>query len=132
MENISKKIVDIACEALYDKKAENILVLDIQGMTVIADYFILCDGRSNLQVQALSDALEDALDAQGIHFLRTEGYDQGRWVVLDYGDVLIHIFQKDEREFYNLERLWKRGDNASEYPPRDAQETQPAQPTQAE
>lgn len=110
-------MVEAICETLYEKKLENIVVLDIREMTVIADYFVICDGRSNLQVQAGSDALEDVLADQDCRHRRMEGYAQGRWIVQDYGDVIVHIFHKEEREFYNLERLWKRGNNAREYPP---------------
>ncbi|MGI6160649.1 MAG: ribosome silencing factor [Christensenellales bacterium] len=100
---------------LYDGKAEDILVLETSKLTIIADYFIICSGRSSIQVKSLSDKLEEAMEAHGITATRKEGYQAGRWIVLDYSDVLVHIFHSEEREFYNLERLWTDGENCRNY-----------------
>lgn len=93
------------------KKAEDIRVLDVSGLTIIADYFILASGRSDVHVKSLCDDIQKYMLENGKQRLRIEGYREGRWIVLDYGDILIHIFHKSEREFYGLERLWVDGDN---------------------
>lgn len=101
----------LASEAMLDKKGEDIVVLDIRGMSIIADFFVICSGKSTLQVQAISDEVEEKLEKAGVQIRRREGYDQGRWIVLDTGDVMVHLFNAEEREFYKLERLWTSGDN---------------------
>jgi ribosome-associated protein len=101
----------LVSEAMLDKKGEDIVVLDIRGMSIIADFFVVCSGKSTLQVQAISDAVEEKLERAGVQIRRREGYDQGRWIVLDTGDVMVHLFNAEEREFYKLERLWTNGDN---------------------
>lgn len=93
-------------KALSDKKATHIEVLDIGGLTIIADYFIICSASSNLQAQALADALIEKAEAEGETLLRVEGLREGAWVLLDFGSIVVHIFKKDIREFYGLERLW--------------------------
>ncbi len=93
-------------KALSDKKATDIEVLDIGGLTIIADYFIICSASSNLQAQALADALIEKAEAEGETLLRVEGLREGAWVLLDFGSIVVHIFKKDIREFYGLERLW--------------------------
>ncbi|MBQ7032344.1 MAG: ribosome silencing factor [Clostridia bacterium] len=92
--------------ALYDKKATNIEVLDIRGLTIIADYFVIASASSALQAQALADALTEKAEEAGAELLRTEGLREGSWVLMDFGAVVVHIFKKDIREFYGLERLW--------------------------
>lgn len=96
---------------LYEKKAQDIVALDVSGMTVITDGMVIASGRSALQVKTLADEVEDRLSESGISPLRKEGQQEGRWVVLDYGSVLVHIFHTQEREFYQLERLWESGEN---------------------
>jgi ribosome-associated protein len=96
---------------MMDKKGEDIVVLDIRGMSILADYFVICSGKSTLQVQAISDAVDEQLEKAGVRVRRREGYDQGRWIVLDTGDVMVHLFNYEEREFYKLERLWMNGEN---------------------
>lgn len=93
-------------EALYEKKASNIEVLDIGGLTIIADYFVIASATSQLQAQALADTLSEKAAEAGVQLLRTEGLREGTWVLLDFGAVVVHIFKKDIREFYGLERLW--------------------------
>lgn len=105
-----------AAEALRDKRAEEIVVLEIGHLTVIADMMVIGNGRSMVQVKALADAVEEKLSEQGAVALRREGYSEGRWIVLDYGSVLVHIFHEQEREYYHLERLWMDGSNSSPLP----------------
>lgn len=97
---------------LFLKKAEDVRVLNVAHMTILADYFILASGRSDVHVRSLCDEIEEFLMKKGKQRLRIEGYREGRWIVLDYGDLLVHVFHKQEREFYGLERLWTDGDNA--------------------
>ena len=103
-------------EVLRDKRAEQLLVLEISHLTVIADYMVIANGRSMVQVKALADIVEEKLQEEGVASLRREGYAEGRWIVLDYGAVLVHIFHEQEREYYNLERLWMDGSNSIPLP----------------
>nr|WP_162990942.1 ribosome silencing factor [Maliibacterium massiliense] len=92
---------------LEEKKAKDIVTLDISNMTVIAERFVIASGSTSTQVHALVDAVEETLKEQEQRApLREEGYREGRWAVIDYGDVIVHIFHQEERAFYNLERLW--------------------------
>lgn len=92
---------------LQEKKAEDIVVLDISSQTVMAEYFIICTGRSTTQVRALADHVSDSLkQKQNILAKGIEGLSESKWVLLDYGDVIVHVFRSEEREYYNLERLW--------------------------
>jgi ribosome-associated protein len=95
-----------AVRSLDSHKATDIKVLDVAGVTPIADWFVLADGGSANQVRSLADYVEDKLAKEDIHPLRHEGYQSGDWVTLDYGDVMIHIFRRETRDFYDLERLW--------------------------
>jgi len=99
-------VVNIAVQAAEDKKAIDITVLDIREISVIADYFIICSGRSSAQVQAIVENIQERLEKDNVVSLRREGFREGNWVLLDYGDVVIHVFQEAERQFYKLERLW--------------------------
>jgi len=92
--------------ALLDKKAEKLVVLNLQGLTTISDYFVLATAGSDRQAQALSDAVELALKATGRRPLSIEGYSSAAWILLDYGDVVFHVFHDEARRFYGLERLW--------------------------
>lgn len=103
-------------EIMRDKKAEDLLVLEIGHLTVIAEAMVIGNGRSMVQVKALADIVEEKLKEQGIEPLRREGYAEGRWIVLDYGTVLVHIFHEQEREYYHLERLWMDGSNSVAIP----------------
>lgn len=94
------------CELLYDKKALNIRALNVADQTIIAEWFVVCSGRATTQVRTLCDELEDKAAEAGLTMLRKEGYGEGRWIVLDFGHILGHIFHPEEREFYNMERLW--------------------------
>lgn len=102
----NKEFVKVAVELLEEKKAENIKVLDIHEISVMADYFIIASASNLSQVKAISDQLEQKLFENGLKLLHSEGYQTARWVLLDFGNIIIHIFYKDEREFYQLERVW--------------------------
>ena len=93
-------------QAALDKKAYDLVVLEVEALTSVASYFVICTGRSDIQVQTLSRAIEDALRQEGIRPLALEGVSHGQWILLDYGDVVVHIFYETVREFYNLEGLW--------------------------
>jgi ribosome-associated protein len=95
-----------AANAAADKKAEDILILDLKKISLIADYFIICSGRSTTQVQAIADNIEESLAKTGNNSLRREGYHQAQWILLDFGDVIVHVFLEEVRRFYDLERLW--------------------------
>jgi len=99
-------IVNIAVQAAENKKAMDVTVLDIRAVSIIADYFIICGGRTDTQVQAIVEKIQEDLKREGLIALRREGFREANWVLLDYGDVIIHVFQGAERQFYNLERLW--------------------------
>ena len=99
---------------LYDKKAQDITVLNVAHLTVITDYMVIASGRSALQVKALADDVDDALAMEGVTLRAREGQGEGRWIVLDYGTVLVHIFHPEERQYYHLERLWDDGTNRVE------------------
>lgn len=101
---------------LYDKKALDITVLNVSHLTVITDYMVIASGRSALQVKALADDVDDALAMEGVNLRAKEGNAEGRWIVLDYGTVLVHIFHPEDRQFYHLERLWEDGQNRVELP----------------
>ena len=94
------------CEALDNKKAFDILALNVADKTIIADWFIIASGRSTTQVKALCDELEEKAAERGLIAQRKEGYQEGRWIVVDFGTILVHIFHPEEREYYNVERLW--------------------------
>ncbi len=100
---------------LDDKKAQDIMLLHVADMTIVADDFVIASAPNVNHVQMLAEEVEHQMAAAGETPLRTEGVREGRWVVLDYADVLVHIFHKEEREFYQLERLWKTEDNFVDY-----------------
>jgi len=95
-----------AADIAYDKKASDVLLLDIGELTSIADYFVICNGNNTRQIQAISEAIEDELKKQGARMLHREGIAESGWLILDFGDVIVHIFGPKEREYYRLERLW--------------------------
>ena len=96
---------------LYNKKAQDIIVLDVRHLTVITDYMVIASGRNFLQTKALADDVDDALAEEGVVLRSREGKDEGKWIVLDYGSVLVHVFHPEDREYYHLERLWDDGKN---------------------
>lgn len=101
------EMIKTIVKALDSKRAEDIQVLEIRDLTVIADYFIIANGTSTTQTKALADEVEFKLKEQGTAPERVEGYQGTNWIILDYGDIVVHIFYKETRSFYNLERLWK-------------------------
>lgn len=103
------QIVNTTANTLYKKKAKEIKILKVDDITIMADYFIICTGTSNTQMKALAGEVEFELTKLGIEPLHTEGYDSNSWVLLDYGSVIVHIFYKDARDYYKLERLWADG-----------------------
>lgn len=111
--NVSKDMAMIALTALEEKKAEDIKVIDISDITVIADYFIIANGNNSPHVQALVDAAQEALLKQNYSPKRIEGIRNTNWVLMDYGDIIIHIFSKEDRLFYDLERIWRDGKDIS-------------------
>src|SRR4029079_12939350 len=101
-----KDLLVLAAKAADDKRAEDMVVLNMQGISPIADYFVICHGNSDKQVQAIAREIKEKAHEQGISVKRLEGFEQAKWVLVDLGDVVVHIFHKDERGYYNLERLW--------------------------
>ena len=99
----------IAWNALNDKKGEDIKIIDITGISVLADYFIIANGTSDSQVNALVDNVEEELHKAGYSLKQREGQASGSWVLLDFGDIIVHVFDKENRLFYDLERIWKDG-----------------------
>jgi len=99
------RALDIA-QAGLDKKAEDVLVLDVRGLTSYADYFVLMTADSDRQAGAIADAVDEKLKAQGATKVGVEGYESGRWILVDYGDVVAHVFSREARGFYDLEGLW--------------------------
>jgi ribosome-associated protein len=102
----TKEVAARAVAALEDKKGLNIEILKIDEVTTLADYFIICTGTSNTHVNAMTNAVEAAMDVVGEPLVSREGHRSGTWVLLDYGSVVIHVFTEDTRKFYDLERLW--------------------------
>ena len=107
--------IEALCAELYEKKALDIVAISVSDMTVIADWFIVCSGRVPQQVKALCDDLEDKAAAMGLEQRRKEGYSAGRWIVLDYADILVHLFVPEERQYYKMERLWDTGTSVVRY-----------------
>ena len=89
-----------------DKKARDVLILDLKGLTIIADYFIICSGESTKHVRAIAETIEEKSQKAGIKPIGIEGLPQSRWVLIDYGDVMVHIFEAGTRSYYELEKLW--------------------------
>ena len=107
--NQSKEMARIAWNALNDKKGEDIKIIDITGISVLADYFIIANGTNDSQVNALVDNVEEELHKAGYPLKQREGRASGSWVLLDFGDIIVHVFDKENRLFYDLERIRKDG-----------------------
>lgn len=105
----SKELAKIAINALDDKKGEDIKVIDISEVSVLADYFIIAGGSNRSQIQAMADNVDECLSKNGGTLKQIEGYDAGNWVLLDFQDIIVHIFDKENRLFYDLERIWSDG-----------------------
>lgn len=93
-------------EIIKEKKGEDIIALDVEDKTIIADWFVICSGTSSLHVKAICDEIDEKYRDLGLELRRTEGYNEARWIVLDFSYILVHIFHPEEREYYNMERLW--------------------------
>lgn len=105
----SKLMARLAYQALDDKKGEDIQVIDISQVSVLADYFIIANGNSESQVRALVDNVEEELSKAGYEMKQREGYSSGNWVLMDFGEIIVHVFDKENRLFYDLERIWRDG-----------------------
>lgn len=103
---ISTEMANKAVELLKSKKAKDIRLLDIHEISTLADYFIITTGTSTTQVQAMADELEEKMQLGGYKLYHKEGFRGGRWILMDFSNVVVHIFHSEEREFYNLERIW--------------------------
>jgi ribosome-associated protein len=106
MSDTTKTLEEMIVAAAEDKKATDVVVLNVDGVSSVADFYVVCSAKSTIQVQAIADNIEDELKKQGIDLLHKEGHRQGRWILLDFGTGIAHIFVEEEREYYNLERLW--------------------------
>ena len=109
MEKNSIEMAKLVIEALEDKKAEDIRVIDISEVSVLADYFIIAGGTNRSQIQALCDNVLEKMGRAGFPEKQTEGYDTANWILIDFGDVIVHIFDKENRLLYDLERIWRDG-----------------------
>ena len=103
---IGRELALMAAKAALQKKAQGLVILELAGSTVVADYFVICSGESTTQVKAIVDFMEQELFLQGIRPIGREGLKYSHWALLDYGDVVIHVFERETREYYSLEKLW--------------------------
>ncbi|MCH5257108.1 MAG: ribosome silencing factor [Lachnospiraceae bacterium] len=105
----SKELAKLAIEALEDKKAEDIQVIDISEISTIADYFIIANGSNKNQIQTMTDNVSEVLGKAGYPEKHIEGYQNANWILMDFNDIIVHIFDKENRLFYDLERIWRDG-----------------------
>lgn len=105
----SKEMARLAYHALDERKGEDIVMIDISPVSVMADYFLIANGSNENQVRALVDNVEEELGKAGYHVKQREGYGLGSWVLMDYGEIIVHVFDKENRLFYDLERIWRDG-----------------------
>ena len=105
----SKELAKLACDALDDKKALEIKVINIENVSPLADYFIIASGTNHNQVQAMADNVDETLGRAGYEPKQIEGYQNANWILMDYRDIVIHIFDEENRLFYDLERIWRDG-----------------------
>ena len=105
----SKELAKLACHALSEKKAEDVRVIDISEISVLADYFIIANGTNPNQIQAMVDAVDEELHKVGHGARQIEGNQHSSWVLMDFGDIIVHVFSKEDRLFYDLERIWRDG-----------------------
>ena len=109
MEQTSIQMAKLAIQAMEDKKAEDIKVIDISEVSVIADYFLIAGGTNPNQIRAMCDNVQEVLGRAGFDCRQIEGYDTANWVLMDFGDVIVHIFDKENRLLFDLERIWRDG-----------------------
>ena len=112
-ETSSRETALLCVRYALDKKAYDLLLLDVADLSSLAEYFLICTGRSDTQVQAIAQSIQENLARTGRRPLSLEGYSAGHWVLIDYGDVVVHVFQESVRDFYDLERLWARAPQVS-------------------
>lgn len=103
---MSAQLAQLVAQLMDDKKAKQVRILDLRNISPVADFFVIGSGSSTVQVRAIADHVEEKVQELAVPKHHTEGYPAGRWVLLDYGDVVVHVFHETERDFYNLERLW--------------------------
>lgn len=113
-ESIKQKALAV-CEVLYNKKAQDIVAIHVADKTIVADWFIICSGRATQQVKSLADEVDHKASELGLTLRRSQGYGDAKWIVLDFADILVHIFYPEERKYYNMERLWDEDDSAIRY-----------------
>lgn len=101
-----QEMLQLVVRAADDKKAENIVILNMKGISLVADYFVICHGNSEKQVQAIAREIKEKAEEHHIPVKRVEGFHEAKWILVDLGDIVVHIFDKEERSYYNLERLW--------------------------
>ena len=111
----SKELAQKIATILDDKKGDDIVLLEVTHLTTVTDYFVIASANNTVKVRALAEEVEDRLAEQGIEPRRKEGYREARWIVLDYASVIVHVFHQEEREFYNIERLWTDGGNLTPF-----------------
>ena len=111
----SKEFAKKICEVLVDRKGEDVVLIDVRGKTEVADYYVVAGGRSMTHTRSLIEHVDEEVEKLGITAIRSEGVREGRWAVLDYGDVLVHIFNDESRLFYHLEELFDDGKNVTRF-----------------
>lgn len=105
----ANEMVKVIYDALEDKKANDIKIIDIRNVSVIADYFIIADGSNHNQIQAMARNVEEEMGKQSVHPKQIEGFQSANWILMDYNDVIVHIFSSEDRLFYDIERVWRDG-----------------------
>ncbi len=116
MINSKDMALEIA-KLIDDKRGEDIIILRVDHLTSITDYFVIAQGKNSLMLRAIAEEIEEKLGEQGIEVRRREGANDARWIVLDYASVIVHLFHPEEREYYNIERLWMDGSNQLAFEP---------------
>ncbi len=111
----SQEFAQKICQILKDNKGQDVISIDVKGRSDVADYYVVAGGRSTTHVKALIDHVEEEIDKENVAPIRREGIREGRWAVLDYGDVIVHVFNDESRDFYHLESLWDDGKNTVKY-----------------
>ena len=105
----NKEILDAICKSLDEHKANNVRAIDISGISIMSDYFVIASAGNANHVHALCDYLEEDMKKLDVHYTHIEGYDSANWILMDYGDIVVHIFDDASREFYDLEHIWRDG-----------------------
>ena len=105
----SKEMAKLAIAGLEEKKANDIKILDISDVSVLADYFIIANGNNANQLTAMEDAVDEAMYTNGVHQKQVEGTGNSTWILMDYQDIIVHLFSKEDRQFYDLDRIWRDG-----------------------